>query len=156
MKRGFFAVGIERTKTELNIGSLWRTAHVLGAAFLFTIARRYRRQASDTTHASQHVPLFHFDTLGDLRAHLPAECQLVGVELDPRARMLAQATHPERACYLLGAEDYGLSPAAIMVCDQIVRLPGERSLNVAVAGSIVLYDRIARRGEQVPFFGGAS
>jgi len=29
-------------------------------------------------------------------------------------------------------------------CHQVVRLPGERSLNVAVAGSIVIYDRITK------------
>jgi hypothetical protein len=47
--RGFFAVGVDQPKCEINIGTLWRTAHILGAAYLFTIGKRYRRQPSDTT-----------------------------------------------------------------------------------------------------------
>lgn len=49
-----------------------------------------------------------------------------------------------QACYLLGAEDNGLTKEAISKCQELVYLPGERSLNVAVAGSIVLYDRISK------------
>jgi len=144
--RGYFGIGIERTKTEHNVGTLWRTADLLGASFMFTIGRRYKpRQASDTMNSSLHIPLFHFDTLGDLKKHLPHACKLVGVELDDRAVELASYSHPERACYLLGAEDHGLTPGAVAACHDLVRLPGRFSMNVAVAGSIVLYDRIAGR-----------
>ena len=45
---------------------------------------------------------------------------------------------------LLGAEDHGLSKAALARCQHLVQLPGRASLNVAVAGSIVLYDRHAK------------
>ena len=52
--------------------------------------------------------------------------------------------HPERAAYLLGAEDHGLSPAVLAMCHRIVVLPGRHCLNVAVAGSLILYDRWLR------------
>lgn len=143
--RGFFGIGVERSKTEHNVGTLWRTADLLGAAFIFTIGRRYKpRQASDTMHSSRHIPLYHYATLEDLKEHLPNACKLVGVELDDRAVDLASYRHPERACYLLGAEDHGLTLEAIAQCHDLVRLPGRFSMNVAVAGSIVLYDRVAR------------
>ena len=48
MKRGFFGVGIENTKTHQNIGTLWRSASIMGASFMFTIGKRYKKQASDT------------------------------------------------------------------------------------------------------------
>ncbi len=44
-------------------------------------------------------------------------------------------------CVLLGAEDHGLSKIAIEKSQFLVKFKSEFSLNVAVAGSIVLYDR---------------
>lgn len=142
--RGFFAIGIDHGKTVANLGTLWRSANLFGAAFIFTVGHRYRTQASDTLKTPRHVPLFHFETVADLVEHLPHSCPLVGVELDPKARPIGNFAHPERACYLLGAEDYGLTKAAIAACHQLVQLPGRYSMNVAVAGSIVMFDRQAK------------
>ena len=30
-KRGYFGIGIMNPKTEMNVGSLWRSANILGA-----------------------------------------------------------------------------------------------------------------------------
>lgn len=144
--RGYFGVGIENTKTHQNVGSLWRTADLMGAAFMFTIGKRYQRQASDTMKSHRHIPLFAFADLDDLWAHIPLSCPVVGVELDERAHMLGEYTHPERAIYLLGAEDHGLTKRALDRCHDLVQLPGRASMNVSVAGSIVLYDRLAKAG----------
>jgi tRNA G18 (ribose-2'-O)-methylase SpoU len=143
--RGYFAIGIFHGKTAANLGTLWRAAHAFNASMLFTVGRRYERQASDTTKAWRHVPLFNYTDIDDLVAHLPHACPLVAVELAPTACDVRAFVHPERACYLLGAEDHGLTPAAIARCHRIVQLPGERCLNVATAGSIVLYDRWLKR-----------
>ena len=40
----FYGIGIVNTKTEANIGTLWRSAHAFGASFIFTVGRRYRRR----------------------------------------------------------------------------------------------------------------
>jgi tRNA G18 (ribose-2'-O)-methylase SpoU len=144
-ERGYYAVGVERSKTSANIGTLWRTAHIFGAAFVFTLGRRYTRQASDVLSTPAHVPLIHYRDVDDLVDHLPYGCPLIGVELDARAVELGGFSHPERACYLLGAEDHGLKAQTRERCHRLVQLPGETCLNVAVAGSIVLYDRIAKR-----------
>lgn len=142
--RGFFAVGIEHTKNVLNVGTLWRTADLFGASFMFTVGRRYKRQSSDTMKSWRNIPLFHFETLADLKQHLPYACRLVGVELDDRARDLSSYVHFDRTCYLLGAEDHGLTKDAVAACHDLVKLPGRFSMNVSVAGSIVLYDRITK------------
>jgi tRNA (guanosine-2'-O-)-methyltransferase len=143
--RGYFGIGICNTKSALNVGGLWRSAHNFGADWIFTIGKRYRTQASDTTKAAKHVPLYEFTDFADFREHTPRDCLIVGVELDPRAVMLPDFAHPERAVYVLGAEDYGLPPDVIQHCHRLVRIPGAiRCLNVATAGSIVLYDRTTR------------
>jgi len=71
---------------------------------------------------------------------------LIGIEMDSEAVPLERYVHPARACYLLGAEDHGLTKEALLQCHELVRLQGERSMNVAVAGSIVLYHRIMQMG----------
>ena len=142
--RGYCGIGIAHPKTGVNVGTLWRSAYSLGAAFVFTVGRRYDRQASDTTAAWRHLPLYHHLTLDALIDGLPYGCRLIGVELDPLAVPLDRFAHPERAVYLLGAEDYGLSPAERERCHALVQLPGTVCLNVATAGSIVLYDRTVK------------
>lgn len=145
--RGFAAVGIVRPKTSHNVGTLWRTAHIFGCAYMFTVGRRFPQQASDTIKAWRYTPMFEFADIGDLIEHLPYSCPLVGVELDPRARPLPAFTHPERACYVLGAEDSGLTEAERAACHFLVEIPTSRPfcLNVATAGAILLHDRQARR-----------
>ena len=142
----FFGIGVVNAKRETNIGTLWRSAHNFGAAFIFTVGARYTRQSSDTTKAWRSIPLFNFDDLDDLKRHVPYDAQLVGVELDPRAVPLPTFSHPRRCVYVLGAEDHGLSPAQRATCHRLIVVPGAaHCLNVATAGSIVLYDRIQRR-----------
>lgn len=144
--RGFFGVVVYHPKSEYNIGTLWRAAFLQDAAFVGTIGRRYKTQSSDTPHTANHVPLIHYTDLDDMISHLPHSCPLVGVELDECAKMLPEFSHPERALYLLGAEDHGLPPEVLDRCHYVVQIPTVRewSMNVAAAGSIVMYDRMAK------------
>lgn len=140
--RGFCGIGIERGKTAMNVGTLWRSAAILGADFIFTVGRRYPQQASDTIKAWRHIPYWEFADIDDLRT--PYGCRLIGIEMDSEAEMVNHFCHPQRAVYLLGAEDNGLSRKAIDRCHVLIQLPGASSLNVAVAGSIVLHDRLIK------------
>jgi tRNA (guanosine-2'-O-)-methyltransferase len=69
---------------------------------------------------------------------------LVGVELDENAVQLETFEHPRRCVYLLGAEDHGMSNTAIEKSHHLVKFKSELSLNVSVAGSIIMYDRQAK------------
>lgn len=148
MKRGYFGIGIENGKTKVNLGTLWRSAHNMGASFIFTIGQRYSMQASDTTKAYRSIPLYNYLTFGEFYEHLPYDCRLIGVEYPhEKARSLKDFVHPPRCAYLLGGEDCGLSKRALDKCWQIIMIPGstlKTSLNVATAGSIIMYDRISK------------
>ncbi|CAM3578591.1 RNA methyltransferase [Zobellia roscoffensis] len=137
----FFGIGIQNGKTPENLGVLWRTAQNLGASFIFTIGNRYAKQASDTHHAVKAMPYFHYDTFEAFYNNLPKGAMLVGVEMKANAVDLETFEHPRRCVYLLGAEDHGLSNLACEKSHHLVRFKSEKSLNVAVAGSIVMYDR---------------
>ena len=144
--RGYFGIGIENAKTKVNIGTLWRSAYNFGAAFIFTVGRRYEKQASDTVKAWRHIPLHDYNTINDLI--IPYSCMLIGVELTETAIPLPRFVHPERAIYLLGAEDHGLSRQVIDKCNVIIQIPSHQCLNVSVAGAIVMYDRLTKYKEK--------
>jgi tRNA G18 (ribose-2'-O)-methylase SpoU len=57
---------------------------------------------------------------------------------------LIQFQHPIRCVYLLGNERIGLSDNILNECEAVVSLPGDFSLDVAVAGSILMYDRVSK------------
>jgi len=140
--RGFFGIGVFHPKHECNIGTLWRSAYAFHASFIYTIGRRFQKQASDTPQAWRSVPMFHFSTIDDLIEHLPFSCPLVAVELVDGATPLNRFCHPQRACYLLGAEDHGLPQSVIERCSFSLVVPHARiCLNVSTTGSLVLYDR---------------
>jgi tRNA G18 (ribose-2'-O)-methylase SpoU len=150
MARGYFGIGIINSRKDINIGTLWRSAHVLGASFLYTIGRPYSKQRSDTMASWRHIPLFSFTSFSDFYRHIPYNCGLVGVEICGDAQPIESFSHPERCIYLLGAEDSGIPKHILEQCHSVVKLPGDYCLNVAVAGSIILYDRIKAKRLENP------
>lgn len=141
---GYYGIGIEQGKTESNYWTLFRTAQILDADFLFTIGKRYKYKSPDTAKSYRHIPIYNYTDFEDFNSHRPYDCPLVGIELTDSAYEVSTFIHPKRAIYLLGAEDHGLTNKAIENCQSIIKLYGERSMNVAVAGSIVLYDRFSK------------
>ena len=157
--RGYCAIGIYRSKKPPNVGTLWRSAQQIqdaGCGLLFTIGARFpvearrnafracaeARQNSDTMRATRHIPWVDFASVEEMRLQIPAAV-LVGVELDARATSLATFAHPQRAIYLLGSEDGGIPMRDRTLCDHLIQIPAG-NLNVAVAGSLVLYDRLLK------------
>lgn len=149
--RGYFGIGIFHNRSKRNIGTLWRSAKLFNASFVFTIQMRYKWQPTDTQKAWRHVPFFHYEDVDDFLKHIPHDCKLIGIELTEEATDIALFKHPERCVYLLGAEDTGLPEELLALCHQVVKLPGKHSMNVSTAGSIVLYDRFLKDAKN-PYF----
>jgi len=143
MTRGYFGIGIVNIKSECNYGTLFRSAFSFGARFIFLTGKRFEKQSSDTTRSEKHLPLFRFQDIDDLLMHIPYNCQPVCVELKPYSRDIVDFCHPERAIYILGQED-GSLPDSLCERYPTVQIPGTFCLNVSVAGSIVMYDRISK------------
>ena len=141
LEQGFFGIGIQNGKTPENLGVLWRSAQNMGASYIFTIGNRYAKQACDTHKAVGAMPYFHYESFNDFYSNLPKGAMLVGVELDEESEDLETFIHPIRSVYLLGAEDHGLSKLAKEKSHFLVKFKSILSLNVSVAGSIVMYDR---------------
>ena len=145
--RGYFGIGAEGVSKSGNMGALLRTGHAFGAAFCFTVGSGFDARAgraADTADTPLHVPLWRFPDAETMQ--LPRECALVGVELLEEAADLPSFRHPVNAAYVLGPERSGLSPAMRARCRHLVRIPTRFALNLAVAGALVLYDRLLQHG----------
>lgn len=141
MTRGYYGIGIYHPKTPINIGTLWRSAQNFNASFMFVIGQRYKKQASDTTKAFRHIPLYNYRTFADFNKNRPYDCPLIAIEQSKTSTSIKNFIHPERAIYLLGAEDHGISPVILKKAQKIIHLDTPMCLNVSVAGSIVMFDR---------------
>jgi len=140
--RGYFAIGAERMSKALNLGNLMRSGHAFGASFTFTVGSTYQSAESyaDTSKGQNHLPHYNWATIDALQ--LPQGAKLVGVELVPDAIDLPSFRHPLRAAYILGPEMGSLSPGVLARCDYVVKIPTTFCVNVAIAGAIVMYDRV--------------
>lgn len=118
--------------------------YILGASFIFTVDKKYKHQGSDITKSWTRIPLYHFQTFEELKNNLPYSTRLIAVEMGKAAIAISEFEHPDRSVYLLGNEISGLPLQIAEQCHSLIKLPGEYSLNVAVTGSIVMYDRITK------------
>jgi tRNA(Leu) C34 or U34 (ribose-2'-O)-methylase TrmL len=141
-ENGYVGIGIYNVKRTSNFGALIRSARVFGADFAFSVGARNPQEGS-SINAELTLPLFHFATLDLFVASIPVNASLVCVELAPGALDIRTFEHPPRAVYLLGPED-GTLPGGIMRRHDTVILPGRYPLNVAMAATVVLYDRVLK------------
>lgn len=142
MPRGYFAIGAERMSKALNLGNLMRSAHAFGASFTFTVGATYQalEARADTSKAQGHLPHYNWGDINEMA--LPQGCKLVGIELVADAIDLPSFRHPLRAAYVLGPERGALSEQLLARCDYVVKIPTHFCINVAMAGAIVMYDRV--------------
>lgn len=118
---GFFTIGAVGIKNTNNLGTLWRSAYQMGAATIFTVGGRYEPQSSDTVKCWRSTPLLRHEDWNAFAAAAPYGAQWVAVEFG--GEPLESFVHPERACYILGAEDTGLPESVLKACHKHVTLP---------------------------------
>ena len=129
---------------EANLGTLLRTCDAVGACMAVPRSDHYRRALAkgDTLARRPHVHWVDRSKRGWIARQRPAS-RIVAVELAPHATPLTRLA-PARTptVVLLGHEHHGVPEEAWDLVDEVVEIPmvGQgASLNVAVAGSLVLY-----------------
>ncbi len=142
MKEGFCGIGIYKPKREMNQGGLLRSARAFGADFVFSIGARWAVQSS-SVKSERDVPVFYFETLDQFIASIPINAELVCVEQTDGAEDLRTFEHPRQVIYLLGSEDNGVPPSLLRK-HRSLEIPSLDCLNVAMAGTVVLYDRLLK------------
>lgn len=143
-----FAVAAYNVSKEHNFGSLVRTVHAAAASELLLVGERdWNVEAARTADAFTDIRILP-DSEALLTHVARRGYQLVAVELADDAVSLFEASYPERPCLLLGAEIGGIPRELLDAADLIVQIPQwglVPCLNLAVAGSIVTYDFLAKR-----------
>jgi len=141
MDRGYFWIGLWGGVVPDNLGTLLRHAHILGAKQFFTVEARYTGDPSDTGKSWKIVPAVHYENIEDFYLHIPMGATLIGIERN--GMPLSRFVHPERAVYILGAEDIGLTRQMRELCDKIVTVDYVVNIpyNVATCGTIVMWHR---------------
>ena len=133
------------------MGSLVRTAHAAAAEELVFVGdREWNVEAAKTSELYTTVTRVEDKTA--FRGYLSrGKWNLVAVELDDRAVNLFDAEYPERPCFLLGTEVGGVPKDLLAEAELVVQIPQwglVPSLNLAVAGSIVVYDYLGKQHQR--------
>ncbi len=146
--RGYFEIGIHNPNKECNYGTLLRSAYQLGAAGIFIIGGKFRKQSSDTCNSTHHIPSRQYENFDEFLAHRPIGSKIIAVESpEYGGKNLQQFYHPPSAVYILGNESIGLPDDIVKKCDGVVSIESVRtpSFNVAMAGTIIMYDRMIKQ-----------
>ena len=149
-QKEFFGIGVYNPKFEVNLGTLWRSAYNLGASYVFTVGRRkFVREHSDTIKTWKQLPVFTYSTMEEFLNNRPFSTPLIGVELAEGSHDLRNFCHLQTSTYILGPEDGSLPKEIQGECRYIVEIPSKYCLNLAVAGSIVMYDRLSKNLKKI-------
>eukprot|EP00930_Biecheleria_cincta_P036651 TRINITY_DN25115_c0_g1_i1.p1 TRINITY_DN25115_c0_g1~~TRINITY_DN25115_c0_g1_i1.p1 ORF type:complete len:245 (+),score=59.78 TRINITY_DN25115_c0_g1_i1:45-779(+) len=126
-----------------NFGTLLRSACAFGVSEVLVVgAKKIATFGNQGTSA--HAKMVHCETLEAAKAELAARgAKICGIEIDDGAQPVVAHPFSGPTAFMLGNEGVGMTPAQRAACDFFVYIPqhtgATASLNVAVAGSIVLH-----------------
>jgi TrmH family RNA methyltransferase len=137
---------LEAVRSEGNLGSLIRTSEAIGGAGFILVGPQIDPFALAVLRASMGT-LFRQTLIRtndrSLRSWVRRHrCRVIGASPDGSAD-LHRFDYPRPTILVLGEERRGLTPLERDLCSDFVRIPmvgGADSLNLAVAGSLFLYE----------------
>ena len=130
---------------DANLGTLLRTCDAVGACMAVPATGPYKAALArgDTLRRRPHVHWLHGSKLRWVEDERARGTRIVAVELaDDAVPLGALAPARRRTALLLGHEHHGVPDEVWPLLDEVVEIPMigvGASLNVAVAGSLVLY-----------------
>jgi 23S rRNA (guanosine2251-2'-O)-methyltransferase len=148
-----FLLALDGIQDVQNLGTLLRTTEAVGVHGVILLERRAAGVTGAVRKASagavDHLKIARVKNLARALDELKrAQVWVYGVEDVPNAQDYGAVDYTVPVALVLGSEGAGLSRLIRDKCDVIVKLPmyGKiASLNVAVAGSIVLYEAKRQR-----------
>ncbi len=152
-----FILVLDSLEDPHNVGTLLRSAEAAGVHGVLFPTHRQAPLSPSAVKASagaiEHLLLCPVDdlagALSDLHAHglrvagADGEAPLTARQSDLRGPL----------AIVVGSEGQGLGPTVRRRCDLFMRIPmrgAVGSLNAAVAGSILLFEALAQRGDEAP------
>jgi len=144
---------LENIRSAYNVGAIFRTADGAGVGKIFLVGYtplptdRFGREQPEikktSLGASDKIAWEHREKTVPLIAELKREgFRVVAVEQSDSAIMLDKFAVPANVAYILGNEIEGVDEESLERVDSVVEIPmlgSKESLNVSVAGGIILY-----------------
>ena len=133
-------VAIENWQHDLNIGTIVRTANAFNVEAVHIIGRRHwnRRGAMVT---DRYLTIYHHENVEAFKEALSGR-RIVVVDNIPGAIELSKTKLPKECVLVFGGEGPGVSKEMQAAADLMVAIEqfgSTRSVNVGVAGGIVMY-----------------
>jgi TrmH family RNA methyltransferase len=137
---------LEKNRSPGNLGTLIRTSEAFGGAGFIFVGHSIDPFAPDVVRASMggvFCQQFVRSQIAELQAWVKQHhCIVIGAS--PQGTTdLHQLTYPQPTLLFLGEERQGLTSTQASLCQQLVRIPmvgAADSLNLAIAGSLMLYE----------------
>jgi TrmH family RNA methyltransferase len=155
LEKGDLWLAVESVRSPGNLGTLLRTSLAVGARGLFVLGDADPFDPAcvrATMGALESLVLARVTREGLVRLVREARGRLVGAA--PQARVdFRAAAYGGTTVVVLGSERSGLTDQTRGACDTLVRIPmafGVDSLNLAVAGSVLLYEALRQRDRISP------
>jgi 23S rRNA (guanosine2251-2'-O)-methyltransferase len=144
---------LDHLQDPQNLGTLLRTAEIVGVHGVIIPGRRAAEITPAVVNASsgavEHLLISVVTNLSQSIERLQKQgVWVVGVEDDAKSQYYDQTDLNMPLALVLGSEGSGMARLTRERCDFLVKLPMEgqiHSLNVAVAGSVVLYQALRDR-----------
>lgn len=145
LQQGAFVI-LDGVQDPGNVGTIIRTADAAGYTGVILglgSADLYNDKVLRSMQGSHfHLPVFQVDLLTTLAQLKQQNFVLYGTQLDPSAKNYREVTASGNYAIILGNEGQGVSQEVLELMDQTVYIPilgSAESLNVAVAGGILMY-----------------
>lgn len=144
------AIILVNPKFPHNVGAAVRAASCFGVRQVWytgdrvamELEQKRRLPREERLKGYKDVELRQFDYPFEV---FESDVTPVAVELRPNSELLPQFVHPERAVYVFGPEDGGLTQVHLRHCHRFVVIPTHHCVNLSAAVYLVLYDRLVKR-----------
>jgi len=138
---------LDELQDPQNVGALLRTAEAVGVDGVVIATRRAVQITPAVSRASagaaEHLQIASVANIAQVLQSLREQgLWIVGLEDRPQAQDYRTVDLDRPLALVLGSEGYGLRPLVARQCDYMLRIPMHgriNSLNVSVAGALVLY-----------------
>jgi tRNA(Leu) C34 or U34 (ribose-2'-O)-methylase TrmL len=147
------AVLLVNPKFDHNVGMVVRAASCYrvpqvwwtGNRVSLDVAKGERLPREERMKGYRDVEMVQFDYPFD---HFGRDVTPVAVEVRPNSECIYDFVHPEKALYVFGPEDGGLSRVQLQHCHRFVTIPTAHCANLAAAVWQVLFHRALTRNER--------
>ncbi|NOX33129.1 MAG: RNA methyltransferase [Deltaproteobacteria bacterium] len=143
------AIVLDHLKPSYNIGKIFRSAEAFGTREIHLVGIDFFDPAPGMG-AFKWIPAIFHKTFFSCYTNLINKGYALYVLEPGKGQSIAQTNLPKKSAFILGHEEFGISFEPNLFpgieCLNIPQFGKSQSLNVSVAGSIILYEYIRQHG----------